>query len=68
MLGYRKITLPAEISVSEYTGMNELLEQTIKHYEIATDALTNQDLETYGREMKTVDKLLQELKKQIEED
>ena len=48
--------------------MNELLEQTIKHYEIATDALTNQDLETYGREMKTVDKLLQELKKQIEED
>jgi uncharacterized membrane protein (UPF0182 family) len=68
VIGYKKITIPAEISVSEYTGMNELLEQTIQHYEIATDALTNQDLETYGREMKTVDKLLQELKKQIEED
>ncbi len=68
VLGYKKIAIPAEISVSEYTGMNELLEQTIQHYEIATDALKDQDLETYGREMKTVDKLLQELKKQIEED
>ncbi|PKL52755.1 MAG: UPF0182 family protein [Candidatus Methanoperedenaceae archaeon HGW-Methanoperedenaceae-1] len=46
--------------------VNAILNQTLSHYEIAREALAKGDLETYGREMKTVDALMQQLKKQIE--
>ncbi|MBE0522195.1 MAG: UPF0182 family protein [Candidatus Methanoperedenaceae archaeon] len=46
--------------------VNTILNQTLVHYEIAREALAKGDLETYGREMKTVDALMQQLKRQIE--
>ena len=65
-------TVPASSETLEGAPANgagdidALLNRTLAHYEIAREALAKGDLETYGREMKNVDALMQQLKREIE--
>ena len=65
VLGASNITTPTGITIPKDTTMDTLLQQTVEHYNTAKEALIAGDIEAYGREMKNVDKLLQELEKQI---
>ena len=65
VLGASNRTTPTGITIPEDTTMDTLLQQTLEHYNTAKEALIAGDIEAYGREMKNVDKLLQELEKQI---
>ena len=61
-----RTTTPTGITIPEDTTTDTLLQQTVEHYNNAKESLRAGDIEAYGREMKNVDKLLQELEKQIE--
>ncbi|MCK4929284.1 MAG: UPF0182 family protein [Methanosarcinales archaeon] len=51
----------------EGKNLNELLDETLAHYEIARVYLEAGDLENYGREMKIVDSLMEQLGLMVEE-
>ena len=48
-------------------NLNELLDETLAHYETASGYLEAGDLENYGREMKIVDSLMEQLRQLVEE-
>ncbi len=51
----------------EDKNLNELLDETLAHYETARGYLEAGDLENYGREMKIVDSLMEQLRQLVEE-
>ena len=65
------VSLPSEspdgVPTQAVGDVNTIFNRMLEHYDIARKALANGDLETYGREMKTVDALMQQLKSQIGE-
>lgn len=52
---------------AEDKDLNQLLEETLAHYETARKYLEIGDLEKYGREMKIVDSLMEQLRQMIKD-
>ena len=60
------LTAVSRVRVEEDRTLDELLDQTIEHYNSAKAYLEQGDLENYGREMKIVDSLMAQLQTNIE--